>query len=92
MSNIPGTNVTAPIVPYSETDIYPTHDDLYGRGGYRVVDNIAARDAIPAARRKAGMLVRTLDTNIVWVLGIDLQTWTQETIDVNAINVDGGDF
>jgi hypothetical protein len=94
MSNIPGTNVTAPIVPYSELDAYPTHDDLYGRGGYRSVSDAAERDAIPVARRKAGMLVRTLDDNVVWVLGSDLQntSWTQETIDIGEINVNGGDF
>jgi hypothetical protein len=40
------------------------------------------------------MLVRTLDDNVVWVLGSDLQntSWTQETIDIGEINVDGGDF
>lgn len=81
MTNIAGTNITAPIVPYSDTDPYPTHDDQYGKGGYRAVDNTTARDEIPAARRRAGMIVRTLDTNVNWILGADLTTWTAEVLD-----------
>jgi len=31
----PGTNVIAPIVPFSTADEYPSHEAAYGRGGYR---------------------------------------------------------
>jgi hypothetical protein len=86
MTNIAGTNVTAPIVPYSETDRYPTHDANYGKGGYRAVANIAARQAIPYDRRTVGMIVRTNDTNINWILKVNTvdpaqAVWVEEVLD-----------
>lgn len=62
MAYIPGSvRVGGFIAPTDSTDTYPTHDDLYGKGGYKVVANNTARDAISAGRRKEGMLVRVLD-------------------------------
>lgn len=84
-----GINLGAPILPATEEDIFPTHDASYGKGGYRAVADTATRNAIPAERRSAGMLVRTLDTNKNWVLGTDLTTWTEET---STISLDGGSF
>jgi len=51
-------------------------DDLLG--SYRSVANAADRNAIPAERRKVGMLVRTNDTQETWVLGpgITNSDWT----------------
>ena len=43
---------------------------------YLAVDDIAARNAIPALDRTEGMLVRTNDTGDFWTLGSDLLTWT----------------
>lgn len=51
------------------------------KGGYRTVADAAARDAIPADRRSAGMQVRLADTEAIYVLGEDLETWTQQTAD-----------
>ena len=76
-----GINLGAPILPATEEDIFPTHDATYGKGGYRAVTNTAARDAIPPERRSPGMVVRTLDTNINWILSVDLTTWTAEVMD-----------
>lgn len=42
----------------SSDSTYPSHYDELGAGGYRAVTNKAALDAIPAARRRKGMLVR----------------------------------
>lgn len=56
MSILTGTNIAAPIVPFTTADTYPTHDALYGKGGYREVATLAERDAIPAARMRVGML------------------------------------
>jgi len=83
MTNIPGTNIIAPVVPFADTDEYPTHDEKYGKGGYRAVANIAARDAIPIARRSIGMIVRTLDTNVNWTLTENLTNadWVEEQLD-----------
>jgi hypothetical protein len=81
---IPGTNVIAPIVPTDTADVHPTHFDTYGVGGYRTVATIAERDAIPAPRRSAGMLVFVLaDGGSTWRLGANLTTWS-------AVTGDGG--
>lgn len=85
MAVIPGTNIGAPIVPGADADQFPTHIDKYGSGGYRAVVNTAARDAIPVARRQAGMLVLVIETQQTWVLGDNLTTWVEQVLD-------GGNF
>lgn len=57
MAALGGTTVISPIRPSDSNDTYPSHEAIYGKGGFRSVDSIAARDAIPSARREAGMLV-----------------------------------
>lgn len=57
MAEIKGTNVASKIVPYTDSDEYATHDEEYGRGGYRTVNTVDEMNAIPADRRKEGMLV-----------------------------------
>lgn len=54
---IKGTQVAATVVTPDPADTHPTHSDTLGRGGYRTVETIAERDAIPLARRKWGMKV-----------------------------------
>jgi len=61
MSNILGTNVSSPIVPFTTADTFPTHCAEYGKGGFRSVATIADRDAIPEDRREIGMFVLVLD-------------------------------
>ena len=61
MAEIKGTNVASKIVPYTDSDEYATHDEKYGVGGYRTVDSVSEMNAIPAARRKEGMLVYVKD-------------------------------
>ncbi len=38
-------------------DVYPTHADSLGKGGYRIVKDINERNSITTKRRKQGMLV-----------------------------------
>lgn len=79
MAEIPGSvTLTGFIAPTDDADTYATHDDTYGRGGFRAVANLAARDAIPTDRRKEGMLVRLLDTGVSYTLsgGITNSDWT----------------
>lgn len=81
-----GINLGAPILPATTEDIFPTHDASYGKGGYRAVPNIAARQLIPYARREVGMIVRTTDTNINWILKVNTEdpaqaVWVEETLD-----------
>jgi hypothetical protein len=77
MSSIKGTNVLAPVVPFDTTDAHASHEARYGKGGYRSVADTAERDAIPALRREAGMLVCVLTDGKVWKLGDNLTTWSE---------------
>lgn len=52
-----GLNITGTIVPCDAADTYATHDSQYGKGGWREVNTIAERNAIPAERRRIGMVV-----------------------------------
>src|SRR5260221_13094042 len=60
--------VTGPITTTSGTDTYPTHDSLFGIGGYREVADSTARNAIPTLRRRLGMVVCTLSDGNLWTL------------------------
>lgn len=68
MSAIPGTNVAAPVVPFTTDDAYPTHDALYGKGGHREVVSLVARDAIPSARLRVGMLCYVAEDGVTYQL------------------------
>lgn len=62
MASIPGSvRVAGFMAPTDDTDTYAVHDEIYGRGGWRTVVDITARDAITADRRRIGMAVRVLD-------------------------------
>lgn len=67
MAELKGTQVAASIVPFTDLDTYATHDAEYGKGGFRSVDTDKKRDAIPAARKVKGMVVRVNDTGLHWV-------------------------
>ena len=45
------------ISTFGSTDLYPTHIDSLGKGGFMVMPTIGSRDSIPLERRKLGMLV-----------------------------------
>ena len=75
-TGIVGQNVIAPVVPFSEGDVYPSHLARYGQGGLRSVANVTERDAITPARREAGMLVWVASLATYQQLGSDLTTWT----------------
>jgi trimeric autotransporter adhesin len=59
---------SAPTIPYLMADTYL-------RGGLQVVADVLAMNTINAAARKAGMLVVTQDSGILWQLGADLLTF-----------------
>jgi len=78
MAEIKGTNVLAPVVPFDTSDVHPTHEAIYGKGGFRAVADTTARDEIPLQRREDGMLVYTTATQKTWRLSADLTTWQEE--------------
>ena len=49
------------------------------QGGYSIVADTTARDAIRSGVRKEGMWVKTLSDGKIWTLGSDLTTWTEQT-------------
>src|SRR5574344_1090360 len=61
MANINGTNISAPIVPFTDSDIYATHEAKYGKGGYRTVENFSDLALIPEARLEEGMFVYVIN-------------------------------
>jgi len=75
-TGIVGQNLIAPVVPFSTADVHPSHLALYGKGGLRTVADATERDAIPAARREAGMLVYVVSLAAFQQLGSDLTTWS----------------
>ena len=72
-----GVKVTGFISPTDDGDEYPVIDPVYGIGGIRELPDAVARDAIPAPRLRAGMLVVTQDDMKTWQLQGDLTTWTE---------------
>lgn len=57
-SEISGVKVPANIIPTSTSDTYPTHHANFGRGGYKTVNSLEERDAIPVDRLTLGTEVR----------------------------------
>jgi hypothetical protein len=84
MAKIKGVNVIAPVVPFDTADVHPSHEARYGKGGYRTVATTVERDAIPAPRREAGMLVFVTADGKAYQLGSDLTTWAEFTSGVSS--------
>jgi parallel beta-helix repeat protein len=64
--------VTGFVAPTDSADTYPSHDETYGKGGYRTVADITARNNIPSGRRKEGMKVYVLSNGVEYTLGSGL--------------------
>ena len=68
MGNNEGTLVIAPVRPFGQNDEYPTALAEEVAGGLHTVADTAARDLIPAIRRRWGMFTYTLDTGTLYQL------------------------
>ena len=84
MSANTGVIIADTIRPSSDLDSYATHEAKYGRGGWRTVITVAARDAIPTARRESGMIVFCLDVGRAYRL--DGTVW--QPVDLGGAAVD----
>lgn len=60
--------VNGPVNPSSPLDLYPTHIDTLGHGGFMVVASKSIRNNIPPLRRKMGMLVYVRETDSIYQL------------------------
>lgn len=88
MSKLVGTRVIQPIVPNDSLDTYPTHTDIYGKGGYVSVDTVVDRNSISLYRQKVGMSVYVTETSTVYTLNEVSDTLTDANW--SAFTVDGG--
>ncbi len=79
------------IEPNGATDKYPTHVDSLGRGGLMAAASWQERNAIPTARRKAGMLVRVKSASVdsTYTLGVGLANadWAPYAPTANITNI-----
>ncbi len=78
MSKLFGTIINDTIYPASTEERFATHDALYGKGGYRSVNNIAERDAIPRERLVIGCEVRVMEEEnspVYYLKSLDPITW-----------------
>jgi hypothetical protein len=55
-------HVLGMISPTDTRDSYATHEDIYGKGGYRIIDLLEDLIKIPSERRKEGMIAFVLET------------------------------
>ena len=62
MSELRGTNISAPIVPFTDLDKYPTHQAIYGKGGHKEVDTLTDLSNIPAFRLTIGSICYVRET------------------------------
>lgn len=55
-------------------------EDIFVRGGYRLVASATVRDAIHINHKKPGMMVFTQDDRKTWILNADRVTWTEVNV------------
>lgn len=70
-TKIKGQNVAAPIVPFTNLEIYPTHIALYGKGGHKTVATIYDRDALPIERLEEGCSVFVKENGVKYICHIN---------------------
>lgn len=71
--------VIGAVEPNDLSDKYPTHNEMYGKGGFRSVNDLPERDAITPARRSVGMLVYCISNEKFYQLkgGILNSNWVE---------------
>lgn len=86
-------NVTGTLAPTDTNDVYATHDSTYGKGGYREVADLLARDSITIARRSDGMLVYVQSEDKIYKLenGIENSNWVEFKVDASQVVYDNSD-
>jgi len=67
MTDLVGTNVAAPIVPFSTEDTYPTHDSEFGKGGWREVNTETDLLGIPVDRLRDGAAAWVKDVELIYI-------------------------
>lgn len=84
-SRLPGFRVPDSIVPYFDTDEYPTHLATYGKGGLRTVADTSQLASITTLRREPGMLVYVTNQGAYYTLAQDGTTWYVSPLGTNTV-------
>jgi hypothetical protein len=71
-----GTNVAAPVVPFTDADTYPSHEAKYGKGGYIQAQSTSVTH-VPLTRRADGMMVYATQWGKYYRLASGV--WQQQT-------------
>jgi len=79
LSAVAQVKVIGAVEPNDLSDKYPTHNEIYGKGGFRSVADNTERDNITPARRSIGMLVYSIALEKLYQLkgGLDNTSWTE---------------
>ena len=87
-----GVIVTGYISPSDTADLYATHKEELGQGGYRSVANIAERNLIGTDRRKLGMVVYVIDEDKEYKLlgGLENTNWVYTPVTAYEIALANG--
>lgn len=85
MADISGTNLVAPVVPFTSEDSYPTHMAQYGKGGWRSVQTKAELATIPSQRLEVGMVAYVIEESTPYVY--DGQDWKALVIEMDLSKV-----
>jgi len=91
MSAIPGTILAAKISPGSTVATFPTHEDIYGKGGLVTVDKLSALEGIYTDRQKLGMIVYVEATTRYYTITSVGNPPGYQVFDTQFI-IDGGPF
>ena len=74
MASIPGTVLAGKVSPGDTNTTFPTHEDLYGKGGLVSLSSLTVTttgsepERLPRDRQKEGMIIYDQDTNKYYTL------------------------
>lgn len=89
---IGGVTITGYIAPSDTADLYATHREELGQGGYRSVANTTERNLISMDRRKLGMIVYVIDEDKEYKLlgGLENTNWVYNPVTAYEIALANG--
>ena len=89
---IGGVTITGYIAPSDTADLYATHREELGQGGYRSVANTTERNLISMDRRKLGMIVYIIDADKEYKLlgGLENTNWVYNPVTAYEIALANG--
>lgn len=67
MNDFKGTNIAAPIVPFTDGDTYPTHYSIHGKGGFKCVNTHDEMKSVPASRLETPTLCYVFENDAFYL-------------------------